>query len=112
MSVFTRLFLTAVGTAAAAGAVYFLRKRAEEDSYDIDEFDEDFDEVDNFEDEDGAEEAAEEAPAEAAAEAEEALAEKAAEAQEKSLPKRLSWRKKFPCRRRQKARHMTWTAMA
>lgn len=45
MSVFTRLFLTAVGTAAAAGAVYFLRKRAEEDSYDIDEFDEDFDEV-------------------------------------------------------------------
>ena len=51
MSAFTRLLATAIGTAAAAGVVYFLKKRMDEDAYDLDEFDEDFDEDENFEDE-------------------------------------------------------------
>ena len=61
MSIWSKLLVTAITTAAAAGAVYFLKKREEDDAYDLDEFDEDFDETDTFEDEEAA--AEEEAPA-------------------------------------------------
>ena len=73
MSVFTKLLLTAVGTAAVAGAAYLLKKSADGEDYDLDDFDEDFDEDEDFEEEDSFEEtaSAEEAPAEEAPAAEE-----------------------------------------
>ena len=42
MRLFGKLIVAAVTAAAAAGAAYYLKKRADEDAYDIDEFDEDF----------------------------------------------------------------------
>ena len=62
MRLFGKLIGAAITAAMAAGAVYILKKRAEEDAYDLDEFDEDFDEDENFEDAEAEEAAADEEP--------------------------------------------------
>ena len=70
MRLFGKLIVAAVTAAAAAGAAYYLRKRAQDDAYDLDEFDEDFEDEDTFEDEVEAPAADEAEEAEAAEDAE------------------------------------------
>ena len=42
MGIWNKLLFTAVTTLVAAGVMYYLKKREEDEAYDIDEFDEDF----------------------------------------------------------------------
>ena len=87
MRLFGKLIGAAITAAMAAGAVYILKKRAEEDAYDLDEFDEDFDEDENFEDEAVEEAEAAEPAEEAAAEEPEVVKTKAPEEEKVVLGK-------------------------